>query len=158
MDGLIFKPAAMPLMCITIASGHRGYLHDFKAISSAAGPDCFISVESSASDNWIVENGFLNFTASDLDLAVIQADADAATGWIIKNVVAIGLKGDAQFVDFNSSSAVGEGLVVDCAWQHMEASTIANGLDLGGYGVAYAGGGSDGANRAAALLPATSAS
>jgi hypothetical protein len=157
---MVFEPGATPLMTITVASGgHRFHIKNFKVIGTAAGPDAFIDFESSASDDWIVEDGFLNFTGStDLDLAVFRANVDATKGGFIKNVHAIGLAAAALFVDFNSSHAVGEGLAVGCSWQHMADATIASGLDLGGYGVAYAGGGSDGPNRAAALLPATSAS
>jgi hypothetical protein len=158
MEKLVFEPGATPLMSITVASGgHRFHLHDFKFLGSANGPDCFMDFESSSSDDWIIEDGFINATNSGMDLAVFRANVDTTAGGIIKNVVAIGLDATALFVDFNSSSAVGEGIVWNCAWQHAAAATIANGLDLGGYGTAYVAA-SDGANRGAEALPATSAS
>lgn len=158
MFNMVFEPGATPLMTITVASGgHRFHIKGFKVLGTAAGPDAFINFESSASDDWIVEDGFLNFTGStDLDLAVFRADADTTKGGFIKNVHAIGLAAAALFVDFNSSSAVGEGLIVDSTWQHIAAATIANGVDLGGYSTAFSGG-ADGAVRIASL-PATTAS
>lgn len=155
MEKLLFEPAATPLMTITVASGgHRFHLKDFKWIGSADGPDAFIDFESSASDDWIVEDGFINATNSGIDIAVFRAHEDTTAGGVIKNVVAIGV--DAMFIDFNSSSAVGEGLIWDCACQTAGAVTATAVYDLGGYGMKNFGI-SDGANRAAILHPATSA-
>lgn len=158
VDKLMFEPAETPLASVTVASGgHRFEITNSKWLSSADGPDFAIDFESSNSDDWIVEHCFFNFTAAGLDNAVFRANADATKGGIIKDCVAIGLDAAALFVDFNSSHAVGEGLLVNCYWQHLAAATIANGLDLGGYGTSHETGGSDGPNRAAAL-PATTAS
>lgn len=156
MTGIDFEPAETPLATITVASGgHRFHLKDFRVRSSANGPDFFMDFESSASDNWIVEDGFINFMTNGLDLAVFRANADTTSGGIIRNVIAIGLDAAALFFDVNSSAAVGEGLIVDCAWQHLAGATIADGLDLGGYGTARISA-SDGPSRGAILLPATS--
>lgn len=157
MEDLVFEPAATPVSTITVASGgHRFHLNGFKVLASANGPTMFMDFESSASDNWIVENGFINFLPNGLDTAVFRADVDTTSGGIIKNVVAIGLDADVPFVDFNSSSAVGEGMIVDCTWQTRAASTATATYDLGGYGT-FRVGVSDGPNRAAILHPATSA-
>lgn len=158
MANMVFEPAETPVTTITVASGgHRFHLHDFKCIASANGPDYFMDFESSASDNWIVERGFINFTPNGLDHAVFRANVDTTAGGVIKDVVAIGLDADVFFVDFNSSSAVGEGLIVNCHWQNNAASTIAATVDLGGYGI-HMSGATDGPVRHTVLIPATSAS
>lgn len=158
VEKVSFEPAETPLMSVTVASGgHRFHMKDCKWLSTANGPDCAIDFETSASDNWIVEDCFFNFVNAGLDLAVIRANADATAGGIVKNCVAIGLDAACLFVDFNSSHNVGEGLIVNSTWQHIAAATIANGVDLGGYGTSHESGGNDGPTRAAAL-PATTAS
>ncbi len=155
---MMFEPAETPLASITVASGgHRFHCKNCKWLSTANGPDFAFDFESSASDNWIVEDCFFNFVNAGLDNAVFRANADATAGGIIRNCVAIGLDATCLFVDFNSSHNVGEGLIVNCHWQHIAAATIANGLDLGGYGTSHESGGTDGPVRAAAL-PATTAS
>ena len=150
-----FDQAATPLWSITVASGDRGHFKDCKWLGTADGPDGAFDVESSGSDDWIIEDCFMNYVTLGMDLAVFRANADTASGWIIKNVVAIGLDGAAQFLDFNSSAAVNEGLITDSAWSHRAAATIAT-VDLGGMGTARVAA-ADGANRGAILLPATSA-
>lgn len=153
-----FSQAETPLTAITVASGaDRFHFADCTFRSTANGPDHAFDFESSASDDWIVERCFFNYMTNGLDNAVFRANADATSGGIIKDCVALGLDAAALFVDFNSSHAVGEGMIVNCTWQHLAAATIANGLDLGGYATAYVGG-ADGPVRAAELLPATSAS
>lgn len=157
IDAVQFDQAETPLSCITIASGDRGYVHDCRVLGTANGPDHFIDIESSGSDNWIVERIFCNWMTNGLDNAVFRANADTASGWIIKDVVAIGLDATCLFIDFNSSAAeVGHGLVVDSACQTLAGATVANLLDLGGMGVVRFAI-SDGPNRGAILLPATSA-
>ena len=153
-----FTQAETPLSAITVASGgHRFHFQGCRFTSTANGPDHAFDFETSASDNWIVEDCFFNWMTDGLDNAVFRANADATSGGIIKRCTAIGLDAAALFVDFNSSHSVGEGLIVDCAWQHLAAATIANGLDLGGMGTARVSA-SDGPNAGAILLPATSAS
>lgn len=156
IDNIQFDQAATPLSCITIASGDRGYVHDCRILGTANGPDHFIDIESSASDNWIVERIFGNWMTNGLDNAVFRANADTASGWIIKDVVAIGLDATCLFLDFNSSAAVGEGLIVDCAFQTNAGATVANLIDLGGMGTVRIAV-SDGPNRGALLHPSTSA-
>ncbi len=159
VEKVSFEPGATPLMSITVASGgDRFHIKDCKWLSSANGPDCAIDFESSASDDWIIEDCFFNFTNGGLDLAVIRANDKTTAGGIVKNCVAIGLDATCLFIDFNSSSAVGEGIVVNCPFQTNAAATVANLVDLAGYGTAYENGimGSDGPNRGAPL-PATTA-
>ena len=151
---LVVEPAETPLMTFTIAAGaHRFHIHDLKWRGSAGGPDVVFDFEAKVYD-WIIEDCFINARASGCDLGVFRANAVAAPGGFIKNVHAIGV--DTLFVDFNSSIAVGEGMFIDCSWQHTAAATAANGYDLGGYGM-HRTGVSDGANRAAIIHPATSA-
>lgn len=158
VEKVSFEPAETPLMSVTVASGgDRFHIKDCKWLSTANGPDCAVDFETSDSDNWIIEDCFFNFVNAGLDLAVIRANVDATAGGIVKNCVAIGLDAACLFVDFNSSHNVGEGLIHGCTWQHIAAATIANGVDLGGYGTSHESGGTDGPARAAAL-PATTAS
>lgn len=158
VERCIFQQAETPVSAITVASGgHRFHFKGCKWISTADGPDTAFDFESSGSDDWIVEDCFFNYRNAGLDNAVFRASADATAGGVIRNCVAIGLDAAALFVDFNSSHAVGEGLIVSSTWQHLAAATIANGLDLGGYGTSHESGGNDGPTRAAAL-PATTAS
>jgi hypothetical protein len=160
VENCIFTHPAAPTESVTIASGaDRFSFNNCHWVGTADGPDAclFFEVGSSSITNWQVTNCTFRYTPNGLDNAVFLATADAAPGGVILNCVAIGLDATALFVDFNSSVSVGEGLIYNSVWQHRAAATIANGLDLGGYGTAYVGG-SDGANRAAELLPATSAS
>ena len=157
IDGCEFNQAETPLMAITVASGGaRMYVHHCTALATANGPDAFVDFESSGSDNPVITDCVLNYAPDGLDLAVFRANADTVAGAIIQRITAIGLDATCLFVDANSSSAVGEGIITDCSWQHRAAATIADGLDLGGYGVSRISA-TDGPNRGAILLPGTSA-
>lgn len=151
---LVLEPAETPLMSITVASGaNRLTIGGLRWRGTAAGPDCVVDFEAHVED-WHFYDWIVNATTSGCDLGVLRANVDAVPGGIAEDIRAIGL--DTLFVDFNSSDAVGEGLFINCAWQHAAAATAANGYDLGGYGM-HLTGVSDGANRAAILHPATSA-
>jgi len=158
VEKCLFTQAETPVTAITVASGgHRFHFKDCKFLSTADGPDHAFDFESSASDDWFIEGCYFNFTSFGLDNAVFRANVDATKGGIIKDCVAIGLDATCLMIDFNSSHAVGEGLMVNSYFQANGAATIANLLDLGGYGTSHESGGSDGPNRTAAL-PATTAS
>ena len=151
-----FDQPETPLWSITVASGNRGHFKDCKWLGTADGPDGAFDVESSTSDDFIIEDCFFNYVTLGMDLAVFRANADTASGWIIKNCVAIGLDGAAQFLDFNSSAALNEGIIVDSSWSHRAAATVTT-IDLGGMGTARVAA-VDGAQRAAILIPGTSSS
>jgi hypothetical protein len=150
-----FQPGATPLASVTITgAGDRYHIHDCYWKSTANGPDFAIDLEGEADDG-LVENCFFNFIPNGLDNAVIRSDVTAQAGFIMRNCVAIGLDATALFLDFNSSGSLNEGAIVDCAWSHRAAATIANGLDLGGIST-HRVSAADGAQRGAILLPATS--
>lgn len=160
MENCVFTCPAAPTESITIASGaDRFSFNNCSWKGTANGPDScfFFEVGSSSITEWKVTNCRFDYHPNGLDNAVFLATADAAPGGVIMNCVAVGLDAACLFVDFNSSVNVGEGMFINCYWQHLAAATVGNSVDLGGYGTSYVGV-SDGPNRATVLIPATSAS
>ena len=153
----VFEHGAAPLNAITVGAD-RFQVLDCYFQGIANGPDTafFFEVGGGTLNYWRVENCTFNYLPNGLDKAVFLATADGPQGGIIKNCDVLGLDAAALMVDFNSSSSLGEGMLINTVWQHLAAATIANGLDLGGFGTAYIGA-ADGPVRAAELLPATSA-
>lgn len=159
VEGCRFLHAETPLNLVTVASGATRFLFkDCKVKGTANGPDTFMFFEvgSSSIDEWEVRDCEFVYTPNGLDKACFLATADACPGGIIRNVTLLGLDLEGLFCDFNSSVSVGEGLLVNCQVQYIAAATVTDIVDLGGYGTARIAV-SDGPNRGAILVPATSA-
>ena len=159
VDGCVFEHGAAPTEAVTLAAGgNRFYFDDCKFLGTADGPDSafFFEVGSGTVTDWHVRNCLFNYLPNGLDRAVFVATSDAAPGGIIQGCVVLGIDVEAGLVDFNSSAAVGEGMIVDTIVQARVAATITDFYDLGGYGAARVSF-SDGPNRGAIVHPATSA-
>lgn len=131
---LSLEPAETPLRVVTVASGgHRFLFKDCQWLASANGPDSAIDFESSASDNWVIEDCLFNFGVSGCDEGVIRANADTTEGGVCRRCVFLGC--DTLAVDFNSSAgATGDGIFEDCTFVASAALTsIEDIIDVGGY-------------------------
>lgn len=134
-EDLQLEPLATPLMSVTLSgTSPRGRLSRCRWLARTNGPDCAIDVETSTSDNWVVEDCVFDAASVGWDLGVIRADADAAVGWHIKNCDFISC--DTVAIDFNSSAGASgvDGLVADCTFIASAALTsIEDILDPGRY-------------------------
>jgi hypothetical protein len=134
-EGLILEPLAVPLMSVTLSgTSPRGRFTRCVWRARTDGPDCGIDVETSTSDNWIVEDCVFDAASVGWDLGVIRANADAAVGWVIKNCEFVSC--DTVAIDFNSSAgATGvDGVVADCTFIATAALTsIEDIVDTGRY-------------------------
>jgi hypothetical protein len=128
-----FEPAAIPLMSVTAAAGSaRASFYGCQWVASANGPDSAIDIETSDSDDWILEDCLFNASGFGWDLGVIRANADTARGWQVKNCTFISC--DTVAIDFNSSASVADGVVEDCTFIATAALTsIEDIIDVGGY-------------------------
>lgn len=134
-EDLQLEPLATPLMSVTLAAtSPRGRFTRCRWMARTNGPDCAIDIESSTSDNWVIEDCIFDAASVGWDLGVIRADADAAVGWVIKNCDFISC--DTVAIDFNSSAGASgvDGLVADCSFIATAALTsIEDILDPGRY-------------------------
>lgn len=134
-EDLVLEPLATPLMSVTLAAtSPRGRFSRCVWRARTNGPDCAIDIESSTSDNWIVEDCLFDAASVGWDLGVIRADADAAVGWVIKNCDFISC--DTVAIDFNSSAGAAgvDGLVADCTFIATAALTsVEDIIDVGRY-------------------------
>lgn len=134
-EDLQFEPLATPVMSVTLSgTSPRGRFSRCRWMCRTDGPDCAIDIETSTSDNWVVENCIFDAASVGWDLGVIRANADAAVGWYIKNCDFISC--DTVAIDFNSSAgATGlDGLVADCAFIATAALTsVEDIIDVGRY-------------------------
>jgi hypothetical protein len=134
-EGLVLEPLAIPLMSVTLAAGSvRGRFTKCVWRARTNGPDCAIDVETSDSDDWMIEDCVFDAASVGWDLGVIRANADAAVGWVIKNCEFISC--DTVAIDFNSSAgATGvDGVVADCTFIATAALTsIEDIIDTGRY-------------------------
>lgn len=153
-----FRQAATPLSGITI-SGTRFRFTDCVFTGSANGPDNAIALEAHLKD-WVVEGCKFLYGAYGLDEALIASAVDAQEGYVIKDIVAVGL--DTLVVNFASSSAAGpDGLFVNGTVMYSAAVTsiedgVAAATSKGmAFGRLYA---TDVTGKASGLIPLTTAS
>lgn len=134
-EDLVFEPAAIPLMSVTLSgTSPRGRFSNCVWRARTNGPDCAIDIETSTSDDWIVENCVFDAASVGWDLGVIRANADAAVGWVIKNCDFISC--DTVAIDFNSSAGASgvDGLVADCTFIATAAlASVEDIIDTGRY-------------------------
>lgn len=134
-EDIVFEPAAIPLMSVTLSgTSPRGRFSRCVWRARTNGPDCAIDIETSTSDDWIVEDCVFDAASVGWDLGVIRANADAAVGWVIKNCDFISC--DTVAIDFNSSAGASgvDGLVADCTFIATAAlASVEDIIDTGRY-------------------------
>lgn len=134
-----FTHNATPLLSIDVNStGDRFVFRRCKWVGAAAGPDRCIDLARDSGNNFLIEDCTAQYSvgSTDLDLAFIggpAADRPGAGG-IIDGLTVVGLAAAGAVVDFNSSTAETEGVVANVKWATVADATIANTIDLGGYG------------------------
>ena len=137
MSNCVIEQGSSNLIGVTVASGgHRFCFSNCMWLGTANGPDVAIDFESSASDDYVIEDCLFNFGQNGCDLGVIRANADTVEGGLIRRCAMIGV--DTVAIDFNSSAgATGDGLVSDCRFVASAALTsIEDIIDVGGYNFA----------------------
>lgn len=151
-----FSQAATPLNGVTI-SADRFVFEDCQWIGTANGPDFAIALEAHLED-WRISRCRFLFGAFGLDAGVIGSAADAQIGYVIEDVVAVGL--DTLLVNFASSSAAPpDGLFA--SGRVMASAALTSIEDLVGtakgmaFGTVYA---TDAAGKRGGQIPLTSAS
>lgn len=129
----VFEQGAVPLTCITVASGSRWVFDGCRFVGTAANPDYVFDLEAHCAD-WIIQNCTASYVASaGLDLAFVRSNVDAQPGGMILNNYVLGC--DTLFVDINSSdNAQGDGLVANnFIGMGAAVTSIEDIMDLGGW-------------------------
>ncbi len=148
----IFNHVATPLVGISVASGGRFDIDDCLFTNSINGADVAIDIEASIVGPWSVTNCRFNYSTYGIDLGVIRANVDTASGGIIDNCIFAGCETVA--IDFNSSSTVGgDGVISNCSiGAKGSVANIDTLIDSGGYAL-IENHGTDSITEAGGLVP-----
>ncbi len=159
--GMELQGAAAPTTLITIsnATALRPLFQDC-VVRLAAGSAIVIAPEvtGTCAQDMLIQNMIIHGSSvRDLDTSIIYSVKKNCTGLIINGLICVGVVADAVCFDFNSSTGVVDGIIVNCDLGWDAGGTFSGLADAGGmiFSRVY---GSDGPGAKGTAWPATTAS